>query len=97
LSHNNQRYFDEWEIMREELLQLIRNKDPKKSELMRKGIHQLMYILDETEEATPLNYMERTTFIKSNIDKHVAFVQLDELFKETKKKLARIRAQSKSE
>lgn len=94
MSHNN---FEEWEIIREQLLQLIRNKDPKKSELMRKGIDLLIYILDETEEATPLNYLERTAFIESNIDKHVAFVQLDELIKETKKKLARIRAQSKSE
>lgn len=94
MSHNN---FEEWEIIREQLLQLIRNKDPKTSELMRKGIDLLIYILDETEEATPLNYLERTAFIESNIDKHVAFVQLDELIKETKKKLARIRAQSKSE
>lgn len=94
MSHNN---FEEWEKIREQLLQLIRNKDPKKSELMRKGIDLLIYILDETEEATPLNYMERTAFIESNIDKHIAFVQLDELIKETKKKLARIRAQSKSE
>ena len=45
------------------------NKDPKKSELMQKGIHLLITILDEVAEAAPLNYIERLTFIESNIDK----------------------------
>ena len=69
----------------------------KKLELMLKGIKLLVSILDEEAEAAPLNYLERITFIESNIERHVAFVQLDELFKESKKKLARVRAQNKSE
>lgn len=69
----------------------------KKLELMRKGINLLVTMLDEVTEAAPLNYEERIKFIESNIERHVAFVQLNELFKESKKKVARIRAQNKSE
>lgn len=68
----------------------------KKLELMRVGIHLLVCLHDEVAEASPLNYIERITFIESNIERHVAFIQLDELFKESKKKIARIRAQNKS-
>ena len=64
---------------------------------MKKGVHLLVSMLDELAEAAPLNYIERITFIENNIERHVAFVQLEELFKESKKKTARIRAQNKSE
>ncbi len=87
------RYLDEWEFIREELIVLIKTNDNKKIELMRKGIDLLMAILNEVAEAAPLNYIERIIFIESNLVKYVAFVQLEELFKETKKKIARIRAQ----
>lgn len=96
MSLSNQRYFDEWGIIREELLGLIRTKNTKKFGLMRKGIDLLVSIHDEIPEAAPLNYTDRLKFIESNIERHVAFVQLDELFKESKKKIARIRAQNKS-
>lgn len=68
----------------------------KKVELIRDGLELLVSILDEVEEAAPLNYKERISFIESNLDKHVAIIQLDELFKETKKKIARIRVQNKN-
>ena len=96
MSLSNGEYFAEWVIIREELVLLIRNKGPEKILLMRQGIHHLTFILDELAEAAPLNYMERLTFIESNIESYVAFIQLDELFKESKKKLARIRAQKKA-
>ena len=96
MSLNSQRYFDEWEIIREELAGLMKSKNPKKLELMQNGINLLITIHDEVAEAAPLNYIDRLTFIESNIERHVSFVQLDELFKESKKKIARIRAQNKS-
>ena len=96
MSLNNQRYFDEWEIIREELSGLMKFRNTKKLELMQKGINLLITIHDEVAEATPLNYIDRLSFIESNIERHVSFVQLDELFKESKKKIARIRAQNKS-
>ena len=68
----------------------------KKVELIRSGIELLVSILDEVEEAAPLNYKERISFIESNLERHVAIIQLDELFKETKKKIARLRAQNKN-
>jgi len=97
LSLSNGQCFDEWEIIRKELLRLSRTKDREKLELMLKGINLLVSILDEEVEVAPLNYLERITFIESNIERHVAFVQLDELFKESKKKLARVHAQNKGE
>ena len=97
MSLSNGQCFDEWEIIRKELLRLSRTKDREKLELMLKGINLLVSILDEEVEVAPLNYLERITFIESNIERHVAFVQLDELFKESKKKLARVHAQNKSE
>ncbi|WP_427138710.1 YpoC family protein [Psychrobacillus psychrodurans] len=93
MSLSSLRYLDEWEFIREELIVLIKTNDNKKIELMRKGIELLMAILNEVAEAAPLNYIERVIFIESNMVKYVAFVQLEELFKETKKKIARIRAQ----
>ncbi|QUG41451.1 hypothetical protein KD050_19590 [Psychrobacillus sp. INOP01] len=96
MSHSNQRNFDEWEIIREELLGLIRSNNMKKFGLMRKGVYLLVSIHDEIPEAAPLNYTDRLKFIESNIERHVAFIQLDELFKESKKKIARIRAQNKN-
>lgn len=95
MSLSSLRYFDEWEFIREELLVSIKTNDKKNIELMRKGIDLLMAILNEVAEAAPLNYIERIIFIESNMVKYVAFVQLEELFKETKKKNARIRAQMK--
>ncbi|MFJ7826299.1 YpoC family protein [Psychrobacillus sp. NPDC096623] len=94
--HSNEHYFYEWEIIREELMGLSRTKDMKKVELMRKGIELIVSILDELVEAAPLNYKERISFIESNLERHVAIVQLDELFKETKKKIARLRAQHRN-
>ncbi|WP_277585398.1 YpoC family protein [Psychrobacillus antarcticus] len=97
MSFSNQKYFDEWEIIREDLLGFVRTKDIKKVELMQKGINLLITIHDEVAEAAPLNYIDRLTFIESNIERHAAFVQLEELFKESKKKIASIGAQNKSE
>ncbi|SDN03252.1 hypothetical protein SAMN05518871_103103 [Psychrobacillus sp. OK028] len=94
--HSNEHYFYEWETIREELMGLSRTKDIKKVELMRKGIELIVSILDELVEATPLNYKERISFIESNMERHVSLVQLDELFKETKKKIARLRAQNRN-
>ena len=46
-------------------------------------------------ELLPLNGEERYLFIKKNLGQYVAFCQLGELFEETKKKIARLRINSK--
>lgn len=44
-------------------------------------------------EVFPLNGLERLQFIKARPGQFASFRQLDELFKETKKKIARLRVQ----
>ena len=96
MSLNNQHYFEEWEKIREELLGLVKTKDKKKIELMQKGIILLKSVHEDSAKTAPLNYLDRLKFIESNLDRHVAFIQLDELLKESKKKTARLRAQNKN-
>lgn len=46
-------------------------------------------------EILPLNGQERYSFIISNSNRYAAYCQLNELFEETKKKIARLRIMSK--
>lgn len=85
--------FEEWEELRAHLTVLFREKDIKRSEYMERGIELLEKIIGKIEEAAPINFSERFMFIKNNKHNYTAFRQLDELFKETKKKLARLRIQ----
>ena len=57
-------------------------------------------VYDERKEKVvytllPLNGEERFEFVKDKIASHYAFVQLDALFTETKKKVARLAIQKK--
>jgi len=46
------------------------------------------------EEVLPINGVERITFIKAKPGQYACYRQLDELFKETKKRAARLRLQA---
>lgn len=91
--HELNHEFAEWEELRAHLAILFREKEIKRSEYMEQGIELLELIIGKVEEAAPINFSERFTFIKNNKHNYAAFRQLDELFKETKKKLARLRVQ----
>ena len=54
-------------------------------------------IVDDVEQAKPINFSERLEFIIKNTHNYTSFRQLEELFKETKKKIARLRVQLKDE
>ncbi|WP_408056601.1 YpoC family protein [Ureibacillus manganicus] len=51
--------------------------------------------VNEDYEVLPLNGMERLSFIKARPGQFACYRQLDELFKETKKRLARLRVKMK--
>lgn len=51
-------------------------------------------VLVAGEEVLPINGAERLTFIKAKPSQYACYRQLDELFKETKKRAARLRLQA---
>lgn len=86
--------FEKWDHLQVQLALLFKEKDITRVELMDEGIGLLKAIVEKAGEAAPLNFSERFTFIQNNKHNYTAFKQLDELFKETKKKLARLRVQN---
>lgn len=51
-------------------------------------------VQDAGDEVLPINGVERLTFIKAKPGQYACYRQLDELFKETKKRAARLRLQA---
>lgn len=96
-------WYSEWERLREEIHVAHDHRDGSALELMVKGIahfEQLLIDSAETEEAfsidaeyelMPINGMERFQFIKMRPAQYACYRQLDELYKETKKRCARLR------
>lgn len=80
--------FAEWDELKEQLVMLFKVKKDAKNELMEQGISLIESIIDNAEGITPINFSERISFIKQNKNNYPAFRQLDELFREMKKKIA---------
>ncbi|TQR35182.1 hypothetical protein C7Y47_07990 [Lysinibacillus sphaericus] len=65
-----------------------------------KGLMEMAILLferlvqDAGDEVLPINGVERLTFIKAKPGQYACYRQLDELFKETKKRAARLRLQA---
>ncbi|MFC5559681.1 YpoC family protein [Ureibacillus thermophilus] len=100
-------YFQKWDKLSKEIYQAHdeRNREMAQN-LMEQGIalfEELMVKASDTDseklefheayEAMPLNGLERFQFIKARPGQYACYVQLDELFKEVKKRLARLRVQ----
>lgn len=95
-------YFKRWEAIRDEVEQFYNERDRQAIDRMEEAI--LIYtelleqggtMMDERKAKNvytllPLNGEERFEFVKDKISSHYAFVQLDALFTETKKKVARL-------
>ncbi|CAM3054716.1 YpoC family protein [Filibacter tadaridae] len=100
-------YFDQWESIREKIERLYDEKDYQAVELMKVSIEKYGELLElggtGLDERTgklvykliPLNGVERFEFVKSKVDSHYAYIQLDALFTETKKKAARLAVMKK--
>jgi hypothetical protein len=101
-----QTFLDRWERMKTDLLALHAMREETVGEDLLEGFnlyieflkhcHGLQHLAeDEVEllEALPLNGKERLEFIKNSPKQYASFTQLDEMFNETVKKLARLRVQ----
>ncbi|WP_318617376.1 YpoC family protein [Sporosarcina sp. YIM B06819] len=100
-------YFDQWQLVRDEIEACYEQKDRRAVELMKTAIDNYSELLElggtAFDERTgkaifvllPLNGVERFEFIKDKISSHYAFVQLDALVTETRKKVARLAIQNK--
>lgn len=99
-------FFEQWEKLCTEIYEMHQNRNKEVIVVMEKGIklyEQLILFAsgqvdstirqNEQYEVLPLNGMERLQFIKDRPGQFACFRQLDELFKETKKKIARLRLQ----
>ena len=78
--------FAKWDKLRELLASLYKTKDNTRSLILGEGIVLLEEIIELAKDATPVNFQERFDFIRDHKHNYTAFKQLDELFKETKKK-----------
>ena len=94
-------WFSEWEKLREQIHAAHAERSKEAATLMRQGIthyEQLLLdsamekaLLEDDFEVYPINGKERLQFIKMKPGQYACYRQLDELFKETKKRCARLR------
>lgn len=100
--------FTEWELLSKQIHEAHGERNGQASDLMIKGIELYENLIattssqetaeivsNEDYEVLPLNGMERLSFIKARPGQYACYRQLDELFKETKKRLARLRVKVK--
>lgn len=95
-------YFKKWDANRESIELFYTQKDRQALEMMEEAIlafDELLElggkVLDERKgkmvyTLEPLNGEERLAFIKAKISSHYAFIQLDALYTETRKKVSRL-------
>lgn len=100
-------YFKKWDSVKTEIESLYNEKDKQVVILMKIAIDNYMELLDyggkELNDRTgkekhillPLNGEERFEFINKRIKSHYAYIQLEALYTETKKKSARLSSVSK--
>lgn len=82
-------FFTKWLALRTQLESHFIQRTKVADDLMEDGIRLLRELIDLADGTYPLNFEERFRFIQQNNKTYAAFRQLDELFKETEKKLAR--------
>lgn len=96
-------WYNEWETMREGIHEAHERRDGSAQQFMVKGIEHFEHFIVTSSitdvpfsqhsdyELMPINGMERLQFIKARPGQYACYRQLDELFKETKKRCARLR------
>lgn len=96
-------YFEQWEQLSKQIFEAHDQRNGEAAPLMVEGIQLFEKLvinssitnstemLREEYEVLPVNGLERLAFIKSRPGQYACFRQLDELFKEIKKKMARLR------
>lgn len=100
-------WFTEWEALEARIHAAHNARNGEAKELMEEAITLFERFLiasanssestfnkDATYEVMPINGTERLAFIKAKPGQYACYRQLDELFKETKKRTARLRLQA---
>lgn len=97
------KWFTIWEALRARIHTAHETRDGSAQSLMEQGISEFEQFLlqasqtgqalqsNEQYELLPINGMERLQFIKIRPGQYACYRQLDELYKETKKRCARLR------
>lgn len=102
-------YFQKWEELSQQIHIAHNLRNGEAEMLMREGItlfenlvlstsvttQSPMFDTNEQYEVLPINGMERYLFVKVRPGQYACYRQLDELFKEIKKRLARLRVKTK--
>lgn len=94
-------YFWKWDRLAAELALLHSQRDKRSEEAIHAGLKLYHLLLSHCREALqdegfqPLNGSERLSFVESSPGTYAAYRQLDELFSELKKTIARKRIEFK--
>lgn len=80
--------FEEWDLLKDRLVQLFKENDDSRKIIMEHGIQLLKDIIKVADGVNLINFTERFEFIQKYSSNYTAYRQLDELFKEAKKKIA---------
>lgn len=87
-------WFTEWTELEGRIHGAHDSRNGSAQGLMEQGIALFQRLVQEAgEEVMPINGMERLAFIQAKPGQYACYRQLDELFKETKKRTARLRLQ----
>ncbi|MET4560008.1 hypothetical protein ABIA69_001151 [Lysinibacillus parviboronicapiens] len=88
-------WFAEWIALEGQIHVAHDRRNGAAKGLMEQGIALFERLMQEAgEEVMPINGMERLSFIQAKPGQYACYRQLDELFKETKKRTARLRLQA---
>lgn len=94
------KWYNDWAILRNQLQMAHKERSNTRKQWTEQGLHHYIQFLLEMSEETifqadksyellPLNGQERLAFIKQAPQLYASFRQLDELYKETKKRCTR--------
>jgi len=88
-------WFAEWTELEAEIHTAHDARTGEAKGLMEEAIVLFERLVQEAgDEVLPINGVERLNFIKAKPSQYACYRQLDELFKETKKRAARLRLQT---
>lgn len=88
-------WYTEWTMLEAQIHAAHDARNGEAKGLMEKAIMLFeRLVIEAGEEVMPINGIERMTFIKAKPGQYACYRQLDELFKETKKRTARLRLQA---
>lgn len=84
-------WYEQWQVVAQQIHIMHSERNKEVAVQMTQAIAHYEAFIDE--ELLPTNGKERLAFIKARPGQYACYRQLDELYKETKKRIARVRIQ----